>query len=82
MTKTEKTLIDLCELVDAYFQMQQPIVRSAIESQLKEQTKQIVEGITNKKKKESSPSSLPLSLNPEFSKHEKKIKQSTQKQTA
>lgn len=50
MTKTEKTLIDLCELVDAYFQMQQTVVKSAIESQLKEMTKEIVDEITNKKK--------------------------------
>lgn len=54
MTKTEKTLIDLCELIDAYFQMQQTVVRSAIESQLKEQTKQIVEEIKNKKKEKQS----------------------------
>jgi len=54
MTKTEKKLVELCELIDAYFQMQQTVVRSAIESQLKEQTKEIVEEITNKKKKEPS----------------------------
>lgn len=51
MTKTEKKLVELCELVDAYFQIQQPVVRSAVESQLKEQTKQIVEDITAKKSK-------------------------------
>ena len=49
MTKTEKTLIDLCELVDAYFQMQQTVVKSAIESQLKERTKEITDDINNKK---------------------------------
>jgi len=49
MTKTEKTLIDLCELVDAYFQMKQTVVKSAIESQLKERTKEITDEITNKK---------------------------------
>jgi hypothetical protein len=52
MTKTEKRLLNLCELVDAYFLMQQPVVKSAIESQLKEQTKEITEEIKNKKKKE------------------------------
>lgn len=45
MTKTEKRLVDLCELIDAYFQMQQTVVRSAIESQLKEQIKEIIEEI-------------------------------------
>ncbi len=51
MTKTEKKLVDLCELIDAYFQMQQTVVRIAIESQLKEQTKEIVEEIASKKSK-------------------------------
>lgn len=61
MTKTEKKLMDLCELIDAYFQMQQTVVRSAIESQLKEQTKEIVEEITAKKpKKQKAQSQLAL----------------------
>ena len=63
MTKTEKILIDLCELVDAYFQMQQTVVRSAIESQLKEQTKTIVEEITAKKLKPKDSMELPLNHN-------------------
>lgn len=63
MTKTEKRLVDLCELVDAYFQMQQTVVRSAIESQLKEQTKQIVEEITAKKLKPKD--SAQISINPQ-----------------
>lgn len=60
MTKTEKRLLDLCELVDAYFQMQQPVVKSAIESQLKDQTKEITEEITAKKLKPKDSMELPL----------------------
>lgn len=51
MTKTEKKLVDVCELINAYFQMTQANVKAAIESQLKEQTKEIIDDITNKKKK-------------------------------
>jgi hypothetical protein len=51
MTKTEKKLLEVCELINAYFDMQQPVVRTAIESQLREQTKEITDEITNKKKK-------------------------------
>lgn len=64
MTKTEKTLVDLCELVDAYFQMQQTVVRSAIESQLKEQTKEIKEEITSKKLKPKESSQLTIKHQP------------------
>ena len=60
MTKTEKRLLNLCELIDAYFQVQQPVVKSAIESQLKEQTKDITEEITAKKLKPKDSMELPL----------------------
>lgn len=45
MTKTEKKLVDLCELINQYFEITHPQVKLAIESQLKEQTKEIVDSI-------------------------------------
>lgn len=64
MTKTEKRLLELCELVDAYFQLEQPAVKKAVESQLKEQTKEITEEITAKKLKPKDSMELPLKPQP------------------
>lgn len=60
MTKTEKRLLELCELIDAYFQLEQPTVKKAVESQLKDQTKEITEEITAKRLKPKDSMELPL----------------------
>lgn len=51
MTKTERKILDLCELINACLDMKQPVVRAAIEDQLREQTKELTDEILNKKKK-------------------------------